>query len=77
MQRTGTSNIRHGSTKRRTKITATVALAGVSLLSFAGVQVAGQQVAGAAANRTIIGSGFNSPFGVAVDTSGSCVRGRH
>ena len=70
MQRTGTSDIRHGSTKRRSKITATVALAGVSLLSFTGIQLASSQVASAAATQTTIGSGFNGPFGVAVDSSG-------
>ena len=70
MKRTGTSDIRHGSTKRRSKITATVALAGVSLLSFVGIQVASSQVASAAATQTTIGSGFNGPYGVAVDSSG-------
>ena len=52
---------------------AVASLAAVAVLSFTGIQVAGQQVAGAAgyASQTVIASGFNVPWGVAVDGSGN------
>ncbi len=61
MQRIGTSGSRHGSTKHRSKVTAAVALAGVSFSSLVGIQVAGHQVAGAVTQATT-DTGFTSPF---------------
>ena len=61
MQRNGTSGSRHGSTKRRSRVTTAVALAGVSVFSLVGIQVAGHQVAGAV-TQAPTGTGFTIPF---------------
>ena len=73
MNRTCTSNDRSGSAALRYRAATTIALVGVSLLSFIGVQAAGQQVAGATGytGQTTIGTGFSGPRGVAVDGSGN------
>lgn len=55
-----TSGIRHGSTRRRSKIAA-VALAGVSLFSFVGIRGAGHEAA-AAVGQAVTDTGFTSPF---------------
>ena len=66
MNRTYTSNNRSGSAKRRYRATTTIALAGVSLLAFMGIQAAGQQETGAATQTTV-----NANGNVAVDEAGN------
>ena len=66
MNRTYTSNNRSGSAKRRYRATTTIALAGVSLLAFVGIQAAGQQETGAATQTTV-----NANGNVAVDEAGN------
>jgi hypothetical protein len=54
------SGIRHGSTRRRSKIVA-LALAGVSLFSFVGIRGAGHEAA-AAVGQAVTDTGYRSPF---------------
>jgi len=64
----GTEGLREVGRPPRSRRLSVAVAAILSLLTFLGVQVAGQQVAGA---DTIIGSGFSFPWGVAVDSSGN------
>ncbi len=61
MQRIGTSGSRLGPIKRRSKFTRAVALAGVSLFALVGIQLAGQEVAGAV-TQAATDTGFTKPF---------------
>ncbi len=61
MHRTDHANSPARSTSRRTKVSAAVALTGVSLVSVVGLQISGQSVAGAA-TQTPTKSGFIKPF---------------
>lgn len=61
MRRNDTSGSRIGSTTRRSRVTTAVALAGVSLFSLVGVQVASHEVAGAV-TQVPTATGFTLPF---------------
>jgi hypothetical protein len=61
MQRSGIGGRRHGSTTRRFRITTAMAVAGMSLVSLVGIQVAGYAGAGAAPPASAE-TGFTQPF---------------